>query len=144
MMIPRRQLLGVPAVGGMLGLFGPGEAEAAPAQAAQQLTDRSLDGIVRAIDSLRNEMRTERGFVEIQPIREAQKSYLRVNGKLPDFIEVGLDVWFAIYDWHIRWQQPLSLGRDAVGRYTLVLLQTLVILRTDMPPTHIGIPYDSR
>jgi hypothetical protein len=128
----------------MLGMLGLSDAEADPMPAGQQqLADRSVD-IARAIDSLRLEMRTERTFVEIQPVRELQKSHLRVNGKLPDYIEVGLDVWFAIYDWHIRWQQPLSVGRDVVGRYTLVLLQTLVVLRTDVLPTHIGIPYDSR
>ena len=143
-MIPRRQLLGLPAVGGLLGLFGARAAAADPLAAAQQLTDRSMDGIVRAIESLRDEMRSERSFTEIRRIRDAQKEHLRVNTKLPDFIEVGMDVWFGIHDWHIKWQQPMSLGRDAGGRYTIVLLQTVVILRTDMMPSYIGVPFDGR
>jgi len=143
-MIPRRHLLGFPALGGMLALLEPREAEAAPlADAPQQLTDRSLDGLVRAIDSVRDEMRTERTFAELQRVRTAQKDHLRINAKLPDFIELGVDVWFEIYDWHIRWQQPLTLGRDAGGRYTMVLIQTLLILRSDFLASYVGVPFDN-
>ena len=49
-----------------------------------------------------------------------------------------------MHDWHIRWQQPLTIGRDTNGRYTLLLMQTVVILRTDAQPTYIGLPYDQR
>jgi hypothetical protein len=143
-MIPRRALLGIPALGGVAGLFAASTvADAAPADAAE-LTDRSLDPIVRAIDSLRGEVAREREFSEIKRIRDLQKEYLRVNAKLPDFIEVGTTVWFDVHDWHIRWQQPMSLARDAAGRYTIVLLHTVVILRTDLQPTDVGIPYDAR
>jgi len=148
-MIPRRNLIGLPAAGAMMGLLGSSDVDAAPA-AQQQLTDRSLDGNVRAIESvrdeargLRDEMRNEQSFAEIRRIRDAQKEYLRVNLKWPDFIEVGVDVWLSIHDWHIKWQQPLALGRDAGGRYTLVHLSTVLILRADLQPGFIGLPFDN-
>ena len=141
-MIARRRLLGSGVLGGVVGLLGDDRADAVPGAAQQQLTERSFDGILRAVDAVRDEMRTERTFQEIQPVRALQRTYLRDNGKLPDFVEVGLDVWFAVHDWHIRWQQPMTLGRDGSGRYTLVLLQTAVILRTDLQPGYVGIPYD--
>ena len=144
-MIPRRALLGIPVLGGAVGLLAPSEAAAdAPGGAAQQLTDRSLDGIVKSIDFLRNELASQREFTEIKRIRDLQKEYLRVNAKLPDFIDIGTNVWFEVHDWHIRWQQPMSLGRDAAGRYTLVLLHTVLVLRTDLQPNDVGIPYEAR
>jgi hypothetical protein len=143
-MIPRRYVLGSGVLGGVVGLLATNDAGAAPGAAQQQLTDRSFDGMVRAIESVRDEMRTDRSFQEIQSVRAVQRTYLRDRGKLPDFIEVGQEIWFGIHDWHIRWQQPLALGRDGSGRYTLVLLQTVLILRTDMLPGYVGDPYDKQ
>ena len=81
-------------------------------------------------------------FTDIKRIRRPEGA-LRINNKLPDFIEVGVDVWFSVHDWHIKWQQPMTLGRDAGGRYTVVLLSTVMILRADMVPGYIGLPFDN-
>jgi len=35
----------------------------------------------------------------------------------PDFIETGLDVWMAAYDWHVKHGQPINVGRDLAGRW---------------------------
>ena len=59
-------------------------------------------------------------------------------------IDVGVTVWTAVYDWHVRWKQPLVLGRDSNGRYTLVLGFTTLVLRHDSTPTLVGIPYENR
>lgn len=144
-MIPRRTLLGLPALGGVAGLLASGErTSAAPADGEPQLTDRSLEGIVRAIEGLRSELASEREFTELRKIRDLQKEHLRLNAKLPDFIDVGSNIWFGVHDWHIKWQQPLSIGRDAAGRYTLVVLSTVLVLRTDLQPNDVGVPYDAR
>ena len=86
----------------------------------------------------------QRTFGEIAVIRDAQKTFLRQNGKLPDYMDVGADVWFAAYDWHVRWQQPITLGRDATGRLTLQMLQTAIVLRPDTAPSFTSLPYDIR
>src|SRR5581483_5425232 len=135
--------------GGVLGAIGSilagGEAGAEPAAgAAAQRSDEGSDRIASAIDKLRDEVHNERLFTEITAIREAQKSFLRVNLKFPDYIDVGSDIWFAIYDWHVRWQQPLTIGRDPLNRYTIVLNQTAVVLRPDSLPSYVGIPYDGK
>ena len=41
-------------------------------------------------------------------------------------------------------QLALTLGRLADGRYTVALMATNVVLRSDMLPTAIGLPYDNR
>jgi hypothetical protein len=139
-MIPRRHVLSGALAGGVLGALAEPELEA-----AAQSSDRvDVMPIVRALDDLRTEVRTQRQFTEIASIREAQLTFLRGNGKLPDYIEVGTELWFAAYDWHVRWQQPISMGRDPGGRATLLLLATQLILRHDAQGNFMSIPYDQR
>jgi hypothetical protein len=136
--------------GGVLGALGSilagGEARADPAlaPAAAQRTDEGSDRIASAIDKLRDEVHNEQLFTEIAAVRDAQKSFLRVNLKFPDYIDVGSDVWFAAYDWHVRWQQPLTIGRDPLNRYTILINQTAVVLRPDSLANYVGIPYDAK
>ena len=134
----------------MLALLGlVSEATSAEASAGgpapeQQVPERAVDRITDAIAELRLELRTQRQFTEIDAIREAQKQFLRANAKFPDFIEVGAELWFAVHDWHVRWQQPLTLGRDPLGRYTILLNATTVIMRTDSTGNFLGQGYDNK
>ena len=115
-----------------------------PSRAAREAADGDGERIAAALDRLRDELRGERAFTEIGSIRDAQKTFLRQNGKMPDFIDVGSDLWFAAYDWHVRWQQPITIARDAMGRTTLALLQTALVLRPDSAANYLSLPYDAR
>ena len=144
-MIPRRNLVTGGLVGGVLGALGGGEVEAAPGAAAgADVTEDMVARLVAAIAGLRTELQAWKTFPEIAPIRDAQLTHLRANGKFPDYIEVGTGPWFSVHDWHIRWQQPLTLGRDNLGRYTLLFGQTYLIMRVDAASAFMGVPYDNR
>jgi hypothetical protein len=146
-MVSRRLALRGGMLGTVAGILAGGEADAEPAVAAgaaAQRTDEGSDRIATAIDKLRDEVHNERLFSEIATIRDAQKTFLRVNGKFPDYIDVGSDIWFMVHDWHVRWQQPIAIGRDPLNRYTIVLNQTAVVLRPDSLPSYVGLPYDSK
>jgi hypothetical protein len=120
----------------------PGDADAA----AQRRPDPA-DDIAQAIDRLRaglEDLKAAREFSEIASLREAMNQFLRANQKWPDFIEVGVNVWHGVYDWHVRWQQPIDQGRDAGGRYYLRLLHTAIVLRPDTLPNFVSQPYDTR
>jgi hypothetical protein len=138
----RRRLLGTGMLGGVAGVLA--QADKARASAEGQRSEPDNSDLVRAVDRLRLELQTQQQFTEIAPIRDVQVAFLRTNGKLPDFLEVGVDRWFGVYDWHVRWQQPLALGRDGLGRYTIQVIQTQVILRVDAAPAFIGVAYDTR
>jgi hypothetical protein len=142
--LKRRQVLTTGAVGGLIGAMSGATPAAATAQGSGSASDRMIERVADAIGELRAELRQERQFTEIAPIREAQKVFLRSNGKLPDFIDVGADVWFQVYDWHVRWQQPLAESRDAQGRLMLAVNHTFVLLRSDVLENYIGLPYDAR
>jgi len=140
-MIDRRELL---TLGGVLGALGPTGSPDEGVGAGQQVSDRQVQDVVNAIKELGSRIAQLQSFGEIAGVRKSQYDYLRANGKFPDFIDIGLDVWAAIYDWHVRMQQPLVLGRDAGGRYTMMLTFTTLVLRQDAVPAFIGIPYDNR
>jgi hypothetical protein len=142
-MVPRRRALN------LLTLAGGLSAVAAPARAQSgsrdaRSPDERLDDIVKAVQSVREEVTRQSSFWEITPVRDQLRTFLRLNGKFPDFVEVGADVWQQIYDWHVRFQLPITIGRSADGRYTIPLMATTVILRTDSAPLYIGTPYDGR
>ena len=143
-MFSRRQLMGGGGVSALLGVLGAREASADSGVVAVQRSRDEEAQVADAVDRLRDELRVQRTFGEIAVIRDAQKTFLRQNGKLPDYMDVGADVWFAAYDWHVRWQQPITLGRDATGRLTLQMLQTAIVLRPDTATNFTSLPYDIR
>ena len=143
----RRTLLTTGLTTGALGSVGGALSPAASLEAGQSAStasDHILERVASAIAELRDELRQEQQFTEIAPIRAAQKQFLRQNGKLPDVLEVGSDVWFQAYDWHVRWQLAPAEGRDAQGRLSLAMNQTLVVLRPDAQAGFVGLPYDVR
>jgi hypothetical protein len=145
-MISRRSVLGAPTFGGLLASLAPPAAPEAAAAAPQ--VEQAMEAVGRAVrdlrDSLRDELRRQTTFWELAPIRDATKNFLRAAGKFPDFIEVGTDIWHQVYDWHVRYQQPLNIGRNAEGRYTMTLMGTMLIMRVEVQPTFVGIPFDNR
>jgi len=101
--------------------------------------------IIDALKDIRKAIEAPQGaFVEILPIRQKQMDYLRATNKFPDYIDVGLDVWFAVHDWHVKHLQQPVLGRDSTGRYTITVMGTQLIMRPDLVPGFISAPYDNR
>ena len=142
-MVHRRAVITGTVLGGALSaLTNP--IEAAGLQPAAQTSDRLIEDVANAIRTVRSEIERQYTFWEIAAVRDQLRTFLRANSKFPDFIEVGTDVWQQAYDWHVRFQQPIALGRTAEGRYTILLQMTNVVMRTDMAATYIGLPYDNR
>lgn len=141
-MIDRRSLL---TAGGLLGALAP--AGEGTVYGAGQMSDRAAGDVVAALQKISNAMSAVaayESFDAIVPLRNRQVDYLKANGKFPDFIDVSADVWMSAHDWHVRLQQPLTLGRDSTGRYTLMLGYTALVLRPDVAPGFISAPDDNR
>lgn len=142
-MVHRRAVITGSVLGGALSaLAAPNEA--AGAQTSAQASDRLVEDIAKAIRSVRDEIERQYTFWEIAAVRDQLRTFLRANGKFPDFIEVGSDVWQQVYDWHVRFQQPIALGRTVEGRYTILLLATNLVMRPDVAPGFVGVGYDTR
>jgi hypothetical protein len=144
-MAHRRTVIAGTVLGGALSALAPaGAHEAAGGQADGRGSERLMEEVARAARAIRDELAHEYSFWEIAAVREQMQTFLRANLKFPDFVEVGSDVWQRAYDWHVRFQQPINLGRTAEGRYTILLLATTVVMRPDMAPGFIGLGYDNR
>ena len=149
-MMSRRTVLNGTALGGALAALTPQPVlEAGGDEAVQGNPDRvnvtiDTSAITSSINALRTEVRRQDTFWEIEPVRDQLKTFLRQAGKYPDYIEVGTDIWHQVYDWHVRYQQPMTLARNAEGRYTILLFSTQVIMRTELTATYLGQGYDNR
>ena len=148
-MMSRRSMLNGSALGGVLASLAPvAEAAPAPGQATQHVSDEgaqtALKGVATAISDIRDEMKRQSTFWELNPVRDPIRTYLRTTGKYPDYIEVGIDVWQQVYEWHVRYQQPPTIGRNPEGRYTIMLMGTMLIQRVDVQVNYVGIPFDNR
>jgi hypothetical protein len=149
-MISRRTVLNGTALGSALAALTPQPAlEARVDEAAQGNSDRvnvtiDTSAITAAITALRTDIRRQDTFWEIELVRDQIKAFLRQTGKYPDYIEVGTDIWHQVYDWHVRYQQPMTLARNADGRYTILLFSTQVIMRTELAASYLGQGYDNR
>lgn len=138
----RRNMIG----GGLAGLTGLLAADASPAVAAAQRDDaaaRELEGVrgvlARHFDAVQFGPNRE-----ISLIRQQQRLFLRSAQKYPDFLEVGIDVWEAVYDWLIRHHQPVTAGRMADGRYGMTFMFTTLLLRPEQAPNYVGFGFDGQ
>ena len=149
-MIGRRTVLNGTALGSALAALTSQPAlEARGEEAVQANSERvnvtiDTSAITSSINALRTEVRRQDTFWEIEPVREPMKAFLRQTGKYPDYIEVGTDIWHQVYDWHVRYQQPLTVTRGPEARYTILLDSTQVIMRTELAASYIGQAYDNR
>jgi len=101
--------------------------------------------VAKAISDLTNTI--QKGIdvsSELARIREQQRIFLRANQKFPDIIEIGINVWESVYDWHVRHHQPLSVVRNPEGRYAMTVGFTTLILRPDYVENYVGVGMDMR
>lgn len=137
----RRHLVG----GGLLaGLTSLVAAEPSEAAAARGDSD---DQIASAVTGLRRtlEQQFDARFGParvIAQIREQQRVFMRGSQKYPDFMEIGLQIWEAVYDWHVRNLQPVTMTQTPDGRYTILFMFTTLVLRPDFEPHYVGFGYD--
>jgi hypothetical protein len=114
--------------------------------ASQQNDDGAQEAA--AIDRLRQFLEQQADGCElgacaqVSRLRTVQRSHLASTQHYPAFIEVGIEVWERIYDWHVKHQQRLDARRLGDGRYAMTFMFTTLLLRADQPVDYVGPPYD--
>lgn len=136
-MIERREVVS----GGLLGLTAlvAGGDSVDAAQSSGEDTARALAQIREVL-----ERRLSAPFAELSEIRRQQREFLKASQKFPDFIEIGLEVWERLYDWHIRNQVAPVIERRGDGRYTMAFMFTTLVLRPELMDSYVGFGYDAR
>ena len=130
-MVGRRDMLGSGLLAGLGGAFGesPAVEPAAAIDRLRTLNERSSTPSTAS--------------ASIASIRQQQRTFIKSHDKYPDFIEVGLGVWEEVYDWHVRYQQPITAARLADGRYVIGFMFTNLILRPDQALDYVGFGFDN-
>ena len=144
-MISRRDVV----TAGVLGtLAAPGVAEASTSQESDAQTRAVLTSIQKELGRIAGSM--DDGLVGpdtahgafLNEIRSRFTVHLRAAGKFPDFLEVGTDPFYSVYDWHIRYQQPIQITRISEQRFAIQWMFTQLILRYEQDRGYIGTPFD--
>lgn len=143
-MISRREAMGA-------GLF----ATLATPAAADATQSRENDAeAVRALKDIKGELESvstavERGLVGpgvasgvIGRIRDRFTIHMKAAGKFPDFMEVGLGVFYDLYDWHVRYNQQIQITRLADQRFAIQFMFTQMIVRWEQDTNYLGVPFD--
>jgi hypothetical protein len=139
-MVERRAVVGGSLLASLSTLMSPAGAEAAAAD---------LEGVSGSIDQLRRAVETQFASVYtnkwqgVVRIRQQQHTWMRSTQKYPDFIEIGIDVWDNIYDWHVVHQHPVNMTRTSDGRYAMVFMFTTLLLRPDQATDYVGFAFDA-
>ena len=143
-MVGRRDVLSSSLLAGLTGAVATAATVDAAEPAAAEDTSQAA---AAAVDRLRStfERHTTRAAIvgAVGQIRQQQRVLIRAHHKYPDFIEVGLGVWEEVYDWHVRYQQPINAARLADGRYVLSFMFTNLILRPDQATEFVGFGFDN-
>ena len=78
----------------------------------------------------------------IADIRTRLTTHLRAAGKFPDFMEIGSNPFYSVYDWHVRYAQQIQITRIADQRFAIQFMFTQLIVRWEQDANFIGVPFD--
>lgn len=140
-MVERRDVIGGGLMAGLAAAFGhPSAAQARrdPADDAAELK------VADAIDKLRQSIERQDDSAEVAQIRAQQRTFLKANQKFPDYMDVGIDVWERMHDWHVRTRQPVNIIRTNDGRYGMRFGVTTLLLMPQQVGSYISWGYDNR
>jgi hypothetical protein len=142
-MISRREAMGA-------GLF----ATLTTPPSAETVQSRDDAEAIRALKDIKGELDTISGTLQqglvgpgvapgpIGLIRDRYTIHLRANGRFPDFMEIGSAVFYAVYDWHVRYNQQIQITRIAENRFAIQFMFTQLIVRWEQDPGFLGVPFD--
>lgn len=149
-MVTRREVVTSGAIGALstAALGGPmagqaegGQSGSSNAAVVSALTriGTQLEGMERALDL--GYTKNTLAFGTVGRVRELFTQFTRANFKFPDYCEIGLGVFYDLYDWHVKHGQELRFAQFQ-NRLTLRFMFTQMILRPEQDPAYIGDPYD--
>lgn len=78
----------------------------------------------------------------LSDIRVRYTQHLRSAGKFPDFMEIGSGVFYDVYDWHVRHNQQIQITRISDQRFSIQWMFTQLIVRSEVEPNFLGVPFD--
>jgi hypothetical protein len=124
------------------------EAVTAQTAAEAQAMRAGLKAIEGRIDEMKASMRV--GLMGGNPVPQGSLSVLdakilehgRTTGRVPDYCDIGISIFYDVYDWHVRNQYPIQISRMAEQRMAIQYKFTQLVLRWENVPGYIGYPFN--
>lgn len=142
-MISRREVV----TAGVLGtLASTAPADAAALQSDVQALKEGFKNLEDALESLKNS--TDQGlrgnsmnFGNVGQVRATIEKYAKASGKFPEYLDIGLGVFYDVYDWHIRHNQQVQVARINDQRIMILFMFTQLVVRWENDSNYVGVPY---
>jgi hypothetical protein len=135
-MVQRRDLVSGGLVAGLAAVMTP------PAAADDDQSAIAISRLRETVERQFDQVYTSK-WRGVSRVRQQQRTWMLATRKYPDFIEIGLDVWDNVYDWHVAYQQPVNVLRLTDGRYAMTFMFTTLLLRPDQAPDFVGYAFDA-
>ena len=139
-MITRREVVTAGVLGTLAATPALAEQESAAATKALTEINNQLGSIRSILDSGLRGPGLNAGF--ISELRDKFTTHMRAAGKFPDFVDIGTDVFYDVYDWHVRHNQQIQITRIAEQRFAIQFMFTQLIVRWEQDRRFIGVPFD--
>ena len=145
-MISRREVVTAGVLGTLsnAAMAAPEEASLSQSDAGVQMQlgqiQKVLSNINASLDSGLNGPGLNGGF--INDIRDRFTTHLRSSGKFPDLMEIGIDPFYDVYDWHVRNGQQIQIVRISDQRFAIQFMFTQLVVRWEQDRRYLGQPYD--
>lgn len=141
-MMNRRDMLAA----GLLGSLAPEGGGGTQDQSDVVLREgfRTLD---TSVDEFKNTMEgslrgNSMNFGGVALIKNELMRYLKQSGKFPEYCDIGVAIFFDVYDWHVRQQQQIQISRLADQRMSIQFMFTQLVLRWENAESYVGQAYD--
>ena len=142
-MMNRRDMLAA----GLFGSVAPGGGGAETQEQRDVILQKGLTGIDGSIDEFKNTVEAgmrgnSMNFGGVALVKNELQRYLKQSGKFPEYIDIGVSIFFDVYDWHVRNQQQIQIARLADQRMAIQFMFTQLILRWENTENYISQAYD--
>ena len=143
-MISRREVItasvfGSMAAGTVEGAEVQGQAETQAIKELSKTLDDKFDALLNSIDQgLRGNSML---FGNVGAVKTRIENYTKTSGRFPEYCDIGLSVFYDIYDWHIRHQQAINISRVTEQRVAIQFMFTQLVVRPENDLNYIGTPY---
>ena len=141
-MISRREVM-TAGVMGTLATANPSAIEAIQSD-VQVLKDGfskvedALKDLRSATDALRGNSMNSGG---VGDVKAKIALFAKQSGRFPEFLDIGVGVFYDVYDWHVRHSQQITISRVADNRIMIMFMFTQLIVRWENEMNYVGVPY---
>lgn len=142
-MISRREVV----TAGVLGTLGSTATAETVQQADTQTLKEGLAQVEKSIDEMKATMErcllgNSMDYGGVGLVKAKLQEYVKVTGRFPEYCDIGLGIFYDVYDWHVRQQQQIQISRIADQRMAIQFMFTQLIVRWENPLTFVGTPFD--